>query len=280
VFPSFVQSGNPFDFLVDIDDVAYGAFGTLYTAKCRDCGDIVAIKVINAAPSESEKIQKALNEAEIGMQMIHHPHLLPIKEVWYDGTRFFFIMKLITPISVEAIVQEPLQVKLVLFQQLVSAVSDLVSNGFLHCDIKLQNTGLENQHLVLYDYGEATKISGHYPKCVGTALHMSPEVLKHCQYSSSSEIWALMSFLIEMITGKPMILHLFDGALGSVSVLNIQLKIDALTEPPIPAIFKEDSSPSGQLMLHILQRGLAINPAERLTFQELDNFLQKLIALL
>jgi len=88
-----------------------------------------------------------------------------------------------------------------------------------------------------------------------------------------------MSFLIEMITGKPMILHLFDEALG-VSVLNIQTKIDALTRPPIPAIFKEDSSPSGKLLLQILRRGLAIDPAERLTFPELEHLLQELIALL
>jgi hypothetical protein len=58
-----------------------------------------AFKVINAALCETEKIQKALNEAEIGLQM-NHPHLLTIKEVWYDGTRFFFVMELITPISI------------------------------------------------------------------------------------------------------------------------------------------------------------------------------------
>jgi serine/threonine protein kinase len=279
VLPQFVKQGNPFDDCVNVNYISCGAHGSLYTGISRKCGTMKVFKVINAALCETEKIQKALNEAEIGLQM-NHPHLLPIKEVWYDGTRFLFVMELITPISIETIVDEPLQFKLVLFQQLVSAVSDLVSKGFLHGDIKLQNIGLRNQHLVLYDYGEATKISGHYPVCIGTILHMAPEVFKYCQYSASSEVWALMSLLVEMLTGKQMILHLFDAPPDSVSEFNIQTKIGSLTYPPIPAVFKEDSSPSGQIMLHILQRGLAIDPTERLTLPDLEHLLQELLALL
>jgi serine/threonine protein kinase len=109
---------------------------------------------------------------------------------------------------------------------------------------------------------------------------MSPEVLKNCQYSDRSEIWALMSFLIEILTGKPMILHSFSGALGSVATIHVQLKIDKLREPPIPEVFKTDKTPAGILLLQILRRGLAINPAERITFPELERLLQELIALL
>lgn len=290
VIPSFVQKGDPFDEYDDIKQVGCGAFGSVYQAKSRSGGNLKAIKVVNAGPRETDKIPKALNEAQIGMQ-IDHPNILLIQQVMYDGTRFFFVMDLVEPLTVSSpsdLSKKSLKEKkelLVLFQQLVSAVEHLVSKGFLHRDIKVQNTGIMlgedgEPHLVLFDFGEACEKTDHYPNCVGTAVHMSPEVLKNCQYSVLSEIWALMSFLIEILTGKAMILHLFDGALGLITPIHVQLKIDSLTEPPIPEVFKTDKSPTGILLLQILRRGLAINPAKRLTFPELQALLQQLLDLL
>ena len=287
VLPPFVRRGDPFDEYDDIKQVGCGAFGSVYQAKSRSGGNPKAIKVVNAGFRETDKILIALNETKIGMQ-IDHPNILRIQQVMYDGTRFFFVMDLVEPLTVSSpsdLSKKSLKEKkelLVLFQQLVSAVEHLISKSFLHRDIKVQNTGVRQgkdgePHLVLFDFGEACKKSDHYPNCVGTAVHMSPEVLKNCQYSDLSEIWALMSFLIEILTGKAMILHLFDGALGLITPIHVQLKIDSLTEPPVPEVFKTDKSRSGILLLEILRRGLAIDPKERLTFPELQSLLQQLL---
>jgi serine/threonine protein kinase len=292
LLPSFVQKGDPLDKCIKVEETGWGAFGFVDKVKYRD-GTFKAIKVVNAGPRETLKILKALNEGQIGMKM-KHPHILSIDEIWYDGTRFFFVMDLIEPLTVS--IPEPdlpksledQKEKLVLFQQLVSAVEHLVSKGFLHRDIKVQNTGVRRgkdgePHLVIFDFGEACEILENYSDCPGTAIHMAPEVLNSSQYSDKSEIWALMSFLIEILTGKPMILHSFSGALGSVSTICVQLKIDDFrkkNEPPIPEVFKTDKSPAGILLLQILQRGLAIDPAERLTFPQLEALLQELIDLL
>ena len=293
MLPQFVERGNPFDQYMDIEEVGWGPFSSVYQAKSRSDGTFKAIKVVNVAPFESSKIRKALNEAKIGHQ-IDHPNILQIQRVWYDGTQFFFIMDLVEPLTVSRpdpalpISLKDQIDKLILFQQLVLAVENLNSKGFLHRDIKVQNTGLRQGkdgalHLVLFDFGEACKKSGHYSDCPGTAIHMAPEVLNSSQYSDRSEMWASMSFLIEILTGKPMILHSFSGALGSVATIHVQLKIDKFREkkePPIPAVFKADESPAGILLLQILRRGLAIDPSERLTFPELEALLQELIALL
>ena len=278
-FPDFVEHGDPFDSCCQVDHEDSGGHGDVYRVILRD-ESVKAVKVINAGPRQTAVILKALNEVEIGLHM-KHPHLLPIEKVWYDGTRFFLVMDLVEPLTKEN-VPESLKDCLALFQQLVSAVAHLYSMGILHRDIKVQNCGLDaTRKLVLFDFGEACKVSDHYSSdCVGTALHMAPEVLKNSQYSDRSEIWALMSFLIEILTGKPMILHLFSGELGSVATIHVQLKIDSLTEPPIPEVFKTDKSPAGILLLKILRRGLAIDPTERLTFPELEHLLQELIALL
>jgi serine/threonine protein kinase len=278
-FPDFVQSGDPFDSCCEVEHKNSGGHGIVYRVVLRD-GSVKAVKVINAGPRQTAEILKALNEVEIGLHM-KHPHLLPIEQVRYDGTRFFLVMDLVEPLTKENVPKSHKD-RLALFQQLVSAVAHLYSMGILHRDIKVQNCGHDaTRQLVLFDFGESCKVSDHYSSdCVGTALHMAPEALKNSQYSDKSEIWALMSFLIEILTGKPMILHLFSGALGSVAPIHVQLKIDSLTESPIPEVFKTDKSPSGILLLQILTRGLAIDPAERLTFPELGALLQKLIDLL
>jgi serine/threonine protein kinase len=292
VLPPFVIRGDPLDECIEVNETGWGAFGSVDQVKYRD-GTIKAIKVVNVGPYETPKIRKALNEAKIGLKM-KHPHLLSIDEVWYDGTRFFFVMDLVEPLTVSSpdpALPESLKDqkdKLVLFQHLVSAVEHLNSKGILHRDIKVQNTGLrqgkdEKPQLVLFDFGEACEKSDHYSNCPGTAIHMAPEVLNSFQYSARSEMWALISFLVELLTGKPMILHSFSGALGSVATIHVQLKIDDFRkkkEPPIPEVFKTDKSPSGILLLEILRRGLAIDPAERLTFPDLEALLQELIALL
>lgn len=281
VLPHFIRRGDPFDEYDEIDLIGEGSFGSIYQGKKRSCGTFKAIKVLSAGPLETPKIMKALNEAEIGLQM-NHPNILLIEKVWYDGIRFLFVMDLIKPLTTSSL-PESLKEKLVLFQQLVSAAAHLYSMGILHRDIKFQNCGImlgEKPRLVLFDFGEACKASDQCTECVGTALHTAPEVLNSSQYSDRSEIWTLMSFLIEILTGKPMILHLFTGALGSITQIHVQLKIDSLVEPPIPAVFKEDNSPVGKILLQILERGLAIDPKERLSFPELERLLQELIDLL
>jgi serine/threonine protein kinase len=279
--PPFVQRGDPLDEYVDIEIIGGGAFGSVYQAKLRSGGNPKAIKVVNAGPYETAKILKALNEAQIGMQ-IDHPNILQIQQVWYDGTRFFFVMNLIEPLTTSILPESPKD-KLMLFQQIVSAVAHLYSHGILHRDIKIANTGLklgEYGKLVLFDFGEACKKSDNYSECPGTVLNMSPEVVDHSQFSDRSEMWALMCYLVELLTGKPMILHFFDGPLGSIKAFHVQLKIDSLKEPPIPEVFKTDKSRFGILLLEILRSGLAIDPAERLTFPELEAHLLELLAIL
>lgn len=287
LLPEFVLLGNPFSLhCTKLRQIGEGSFGSVFEAKLSS-GLVKAVKIVDAPPHNADFL-KALREAEIGIQM-RHPHLLSIQEVWYDGNSFFFFMELVEPLTVSSLPKSAEQKKeiLVLFQQLVSAAEHLYSKGILHRDIKVQNCGIirgkdGKPQLVLFDFGEAWKITDYDSdqECAGTALHMAPEVLNLSQHGEKSEVWTLMSFLIEVLTVTPMILHLFQEIILSISIHRIQCKVDELTEPPIPEVFKTDKSPAGKLLLEILRRGLALNPAERLSFPELQELLQQLLELL
>ena len=290
VLPPFVRRGDPFSLYSKIGQIGKGSSGSVFKVILPN-GLFKAVKIVNAGPHQTIEILKALKEAEIGMQ-IKHPHLLSIDEVWYDGTRFLFVMDLVEPLTVSSPdLALPFSLKdkkeiLNRFQHIVSAVLHLYSMNILHRDIKVQNCGIKvdedgNQRLVLFDFGEAFEFSDDSSgDCVGTILHIAPEVLVNCQYSDKSEIWALISFLIEFLTGKPMIYYFVKTGSRFAVESKISKLLDPLSESPIPEVFKTDKSPAGILLLHILERGLAINPAERLTFPELERLLQELIALL
>ena len=278
VLPSFLKIGNPFDESEDVKEIDEGAFGSVYQMQLRD-GQLKAVKVLEAGATHSERFTKALNEATISRQM-QHPNIVKTHEVWYDGIRIFIVMELLTQLSKPFLHHSSLKSKIAMIQPLIFALMHIHSKGFLHMDIKSQNIGVKtNGQLCLFDFGESSKKSEHHRKCVGTVLFMAPEVVKYCQYSESSEMWAFICFLIEFIIGESLILLLFESTAG-LRQIDVQLKIDSLKEPPIPAVFKEDSSASGLLMLQILERGLAIEPKERLTFSELECLLQELITLL
>jgi serine/threonine protein kinase len=273
--PSFVNKGNPLDDYPEdkVEEIGYGVFGTVYQVKKDD-----TLKVVKALDADPRDIKKALKEAYIGLS-VRHPGLLPFQEVYYDGTRFFFVMSFIDPLT-KANLPESFKGKLILVLQLVSAASHLHSMGFLHRDIKLENCGLDiDGNLVLYDFGESDTIGEKPLVCVGSTLHLSPEALLHCYYSEKSDIWAICSLIIEIFSEKPMIKHFFHDD-EKYSTVATEVKISELLEPPIPEFFKIDKSQAGIRLLQILRKGLAIDPAERLSFQELEHLLQELIALL
>ena len=280
VLPSFVKIGNPFDESEDVKELGEGAFGSVYQMQSRD-GQLKAVKVLEAGATHSDRFAKALNEATISRQM-QHPHIVKTHHIWYDGIRIFIVMELLTPFSKPFFPDSSLKSKIGMIQQLVSALIHMHSQGFLHMDIKPQNIGVKPERqpqLCLFDFGESSKKSEHHRKCVGTVLFMAPEVVKYCQYSESSEMWAFICFLIEFIIGESLILLLFEST-ARLGQIDVQLKIDSLKEPPIPAVFKEDKSLSGLLMLQILEIGLAIDPKARLTFSELEALLEELVTLL
>ena len=282
--PSFVQRGSPFDTYEIIGQKGEGSFGRVFEVKSRLRGTPKAIKILDVNEySNPCLISKLLNEATIGMQM-KHSNIIGTDEVFYDGSCFYFVMDLITPISSTDLLGSTTKSKIMMFQQLFYAVMQIHSQGFLHRDIKIQNTGVkpseDGEQLCLFDFGESCQISHHYTECVGTVFNLAPEVVDSCKYSRSSELWTMMCYLVEILTGKPLILHLFDESNINMKQIQVLLKISSLTEAPIPAVFKTDESAYGKLLLQILERGLAINPEERLTFPELEHLLQDLLHLL
>ncbi|CAL5443885.1 unnamed protein product [Camellia sinensis] len=79
-------------------------------------------------------------------------------------------------------------------------------NGFVHCDLKLQNVLLcQNDVAKIADFGLAKK-SGE--KIVGfelrgTPMYMPPETVVAGQQEAAADVWALGCLVAEMVAGTP-----------------------------------------------------------------------------
>ncbi|KAL4568727.1 hypothetical protein LXL04_024342 [Taraxacum kok-saghyz] len=83
-------------------------------------------------------------------------------------------------------------------------------NGFVHCDIKLQNILLVsdgvNADVKIADFGLAKKTDGESKsnyEIRGTPMYMAPETVVSDEQEPPSDIWALGCLVAEMVTGKP-----------------------------------------------------------------------------
>ncbi|TKY70582.1 Mitogen-activated protein kinase kinase kinase 3 [Spatholobus suberectus] len=91
-------------------------------------------------------------------------------------------------------------------RSILEGLNHVHANGFVHCDVKLQNVLVfENGDVKIADFGLAKEKGGKEGKweCRGTPLFMSPESVNDNEYESPADIWALGCAVVEMVTGKP-----------------------------------------------------------------------------
>ncbi|MED6131771.1 hypothetical protein PIB30_012779 [Stylosanthes scabra] len=96
-------------------------------------------------------------------------------------------------------------------KSIVEGLDHIHKNGFVHCDIKLQNILIfENGQVKIADFGLAKETGeeeeGNGKKCFGcrgTPMFMPPESVNDGECESPADIWALGCTVVEMVTGKP-----------------------------------------------------------------------------
>lgn len=94
-------------------------------------------------------------------------------------------------------------------RSIIEGLNHIHRNGFVHCDIKLQNILVfDDGEVKIADFGLAKETGaeqseGKRFECRGTPLFMSPESVNDGEHESPADIWALGCAVVEMVTGKP-----------------------------------------------------------------------------
>ncbi|WOK94561.1 shaggy-related protein kinase kappa-like isoform X1 [Canna indica] len=217
------QNGQPKQAISYIAErvVGKGSFGVVFQAKCRETGEIVAIKkVLQDKRYKNRELQI--------MHMLDHPNIVSLRHFFFSTKNkeevYLNLVLEYVPETVNHIARQynrmnqrmPLiYVKLYTYQ-ICRALAYLHSTiGICHRDIKPQNL-LVNPHthqLKLCDFGSAKVLVKGEPNIsyICSRYYRAPELIFGAtEYTTAIDMWSTGCVMAELFLGQP----LFPGESG------------------------------------------------------------------
>ncbi|KAL6909414.1 hypothetical protein ACP4OV_001695 [Aristida adscensionis] len=208
--------------------VGTGSFGVVYQAKCRETGEIVAIKkVLQDKRYKNRELQI--------MHMLDHPNIIGLKHYFFSTTErdelYLNLVLEFVPETVNRIARQynrmnqrmPLiYVKLYTYQicRALAYIHNCV--GICHRDIKPQNV-LVNPHthqLKICDFGSAKVLVKGEPNIsyICSRYYRAPELIFGAtEYTTAIDLWSTGCVMAELLLGQP----LFPGESGVDQLVEI-----------------------------------------------------------
>jgi len=243
-----------------IKKLGAGAFGTVYKAKDKILGRMVAIKTIRleglaaAGSGLEELMDRFKREAQVSAQL-KHPNIVTIYDIGEAGGASYIAMEFIDGVGLDRVIatggQLPLERAAMLGAQVADALDFAHRNGVVHRDIKPANIMVEaGDRVKVTDFGIAKVMdSGDHltmtGSLLGTPSYMSPEQAKGAALDGRSDLFAVGCILYEMLAGQK--------AFRGDSITGLIFKI--ITEEP-PSIREMDPDIPDE-MVRIIARALA-----------------------
>lgn len=190
-----------------------GSHGAVYRAEDRRSGAEVALKILHDDRPTSVRALKADFRR---LADLVHPNLTDYYELFWEGGRVFFTMRLLEGVDLvtwarlgltrfEPLPSDRAQALWGIARGLAAGLSELHGRGLLHRDVKPSNIFVEDGQGVFLDFGfaaESESVAAD-PRPLGTPRYMAPELLVGGSSSASSDWFALGSVLHEALTGVP-----------------------------------------------------------------------------
>ena len=203
-----------------------GTYGLVFKARCRDTGDIVALKQVKLGQLTSKVgfPVTALRETNI-LLFLRHPNIVEVREMVVGSStdKIFMVMEFCGQ-DLRTCIQRSRQSFSIaeikqLMLQLCNALEYMHDKWIIHRDLKTSNLLYTNGKLSICDFGMARRYSDPiqpYTKEVVTLWYRSPEILLGAPtYSTPVDIWSAGCILGELISGKP--LFQGEGELDQIS---------------------------------------------------------------
>ena len=239
-----------------LSKIGEGGMSNVFLAERESDGAQVALKILNAKPSDDKQLLQRFIQESALISDIDHTNVVKIYDKGFTEDYAYIAMEYFTGGSLKDVITQGLTPRqaLSLLAQAAAALAGIHRLGIVHRDVKPANMMLRaDGTMVLADFGIAKRATGDMDRTVhgeffGTPYYISPEQANGKPASERSDIYSLGIIFYEMLMNR----RPYEGN----SIVEL---ISRHVNAPIPRL------PEALTDYQVLVDGmLAKNPAERL----------------
>ncbi|MDR7418017.1 MAG: protein kinase [Armatimonadota bacterium] len=199
-----------------LDRIADGGMSTVYRARRRPDGLIVALKVLRPQYGGDDEFLERFTREARAAEALRHPNIVQVYESGRDGDLHFIAMEYVDGPDLKGHLRRVGRLEPDDAERIARAVCEALDyahrEGIVHRDVKPQNILMAPDGTVkVADFGIARALAAvtiTQPGTVlGTVHYLSPEQARGAAVGRASDIYALGAVLYEMLTGR----LAFDG---------------------------------------------------------------------
>lgn len=194
------------------EKVGEGSFFTLYRGRDTQSGQAVAVKVLNEEYSGDREFAGRLQEETRQATRLSHPHVVPVYDVWMEGSQVAIATEFVRGINLKDRVRRvapfPLAVAVDIAAAIAEALEYAAAQGISHGDLRPENILVTPEGQVkLSDFGVGAAVCASSRLQMSALLHsahyLPPEVAQGKPPSAPSDVYSLGAILFEMLAGQP-----------------------------------------------------------------------------
>jgi cell division cycle 2-like len=209
-YPFSCPHNRKIDEFEKLTKIGEGTYGTVYKARDKSTGELVALKMLKPNVTNQTKNLRWRREIDI-LTSCHHPSIVEIREVLFTSNGcnkdICLVMEYIEN-DLRRMMQKRwspfLETDVKFFmKQLLSGVKYLHEHDILHRDLKPANILVhDNNKLKICDFGcSRVNGSGTYTQPVVSLWYRAPELLLGSRYYTTAiDMWSLGCIMAELLS--------------------------------------------------------------------------------
>jgi hypothetical protein len=193
-----------------IAEVGRGGMGTVYKARDRETGEIVALKVLNSDIASDQRIIDRFKTELVLARKVTHKNVCRIYDLNRSGNTAYISMEFVEGESLRRVLSRlgglPMRKGIEMVRQLCEGLREAHAAGIIHRDLKPENIMVNPAgNIKIMDFGIARLVSTQQTATggiSGTPAYMSPEQAEGRPLDLRSDIYSLGLIMYEMFTGR------------------------------------------------------------------------------
>ncbi|WP_431902917.1 protein kinase domain-containing protein [Nonomuraea sp. bgisy101] len=196
-----------------VEEIGAGGMGTVWRARSRDSGEIVAVKLLrDGLAGDQDLVLRFVQERNV-MRALRHPNVVTVRDFVIEGERLALVMDLVEGGDLRALLQRsgtlPQAAAAELMAQVADALAAAHALDIVHRDVKPGNVLIDaaTGQARLTDFGVARIVHGpgltQTTSVIGTPTYLAPEVADGSAPTHAVDVYAVGLILYELVAGRP-----------------------------------------------------------------------------